>query len=81
MEGVRKLKPEEGQDIRVAGSVTLVSTLRASGLIDEYRLLVHPILMGSGKRFFREEKESSRLRLVRTQTFSKGVVLLCSQPE
>lgn len=81
VEEVGKLKQQSGQDIRITGSSMLVNSLLPSGLIDEYRLLVHPILMGSGKRFFREEKESSRLHLVHTEIFSKGVMLLCYQPE
>jgi dihydrofolate reductase len=66
--------------MRITGSATLVRSLMPTGLIDEYRFLVHPILMGSGKRFFQDEREISRLKLLRTETFSKGVVLLCYQP-
>ncbi|EFH80989.1 dihydrofolate reductase family protein [Ktedonobacter racemifer] len=80
LEEVSRLKQEPGQDIRIAGSATLVHSLMPSGLIDEYRFLVHPILMGNGKRFFKEGKGASRLQLIHTETLSKGVVLLCYQP-
>jgi dihydrofolate reductase len=50
------------------------------GLIDEYQLLVHPIVLGSGKRLFRDGSNTTALRLVETKTFSSGVVLLSYQP-
>jgi dihydrofolate reductase len=49
-------------------------------LIDEYKFLVHPITMGSGKRFFKDRMDMTRLKLVKNQMFSLGVVLLCYQP-
>lgn len=49
-------------------------------LIDEYRLLVHPIIMGSGKRLFKDGMVTTKLKLVKTKTFSLGVILLCYQP-
>jgi dihydrofolate reductase len=54
--------------------------MMAYGLIDEYQLLVHPIVLGSGKRLFRDGGEMTALRLVGTRTFSSGVVLLSYQP-
>jgi dihydrofolate reductase len=80
-EEISRLKQQPGQDIRIAGSATLVRSLMSTDLIDEYRFLVHPMLMGSGKRFFQEEREISRLKLLHAQTFSEGVVLLCYQPD
>ena len=80
VEAISKLKDQPGQDIRITGSATLVRSLMPTGLIDEYRFLVHPILMGSGKRFFQDEGGISTFKLLRTETFSKGVVLLCYQP-
>jgi dihydrofolate reductase len=68
-----------GQDILMFGSATLVESLMDKDLIDEYRLLVHPIIVGSGKRAFREGM-ATKLRLVKTKTFSLGVTLLCYQP-
>jgi len=77
---VAHLKQETGQDILVAGSGELVQTLMQQDLIDEYRLLLHPIILGSGKRLFREGSTTKNLTLVETKTFSSGVVVLTYQP-
>ena len=78
-EEVSELKQQPGQDILMHGSAELMHTLKRHDLIDEYRLWVHPILLGSGKRLFREESAKA-LRLVDTTTFSSGVVILSYQP-
>lgn len=78
-EEVAKLKQQPGQDILLAGSGDLLHTLMQHGLIDEYRLLLHPIVLGSGKRLFREGN-STTLKLIETQTFSSGVIALSYQP-
>ena len=80
VEEVTRLKQQPGQDILITGSPTLVQSLMQTDLIDEYKFLVHPIIMGSGKRFFKEGMDTTRLKLVKTQTFNLGVVLLCYQP-
>ncbi|TGE33205.1 dihydrofolate reductase family protein [Desulfosporosinus sp. Sb-LF] len=74
-EEVSKLKQQPGQDILIYGSGDLVDTLIQHDLIDEYRLLVYPIILGMGKRLFREGREMT-LRLLDTKTFSSGVVAL-----
>ena len=74
------LKQQPGQDILVAGSVSLVQTLMQNGLIDEYRLLTFPIVLGSGKRLFAQGSKAS-LKLVEAKSFGSGVVLLRYQPE
>jgi dihydrofolate reductase len=79
-EEVIKLKQQPGQDILVAGSCELVHTLMQQNLIDEYRLMVHPIVVGSGKRLFRDGSETRVLKLVDTKTFSSGIVILSYQP-
>jgi dihydrofolate reductase len=79
-QGVSALKQQSGQDIMVAGSADLVSTLRRLDLIDEYRLLVYPILVGSGKRLFKDGSEIAKLKLVETKTFGTGVVLMRYEP-
>ncbi len=79
-EAVLALKKQPGQDILVAGSATLVETLMQQGLIDEYRLLTFPIVLGSGKRLFAEGSKAS-LTLVEARSFGSGVVLLRYQPE
>ncbi len=73
-EEVSRLKQQPGQDILIAGSGTLVQTLMQHDLIDDYRLLVYPVVLGSGKRLFRDRSKAT-LRLVETKTFPSGVVL------
>lgn len=75
-EEVSRLKEQPGQDILMYGSADLMHTLMEHDLIDEYRIWVHPVVLGSGKRLFRDESETKILRLVDTTTFSSGVVLL-----
>lgn len=77
---VAKLKQQSGQDILVHGSAKLVQTLMQNDLIDEYHLLVYPIVLGSGKRLFGETGKTP-LRLVETKTYSTGVVLFRCQPD
>jgi dihydrofolate reductase len=76
---VSKLKEQPGQDVLVAGSNRLVHTLMQHDLIDEYRLLVYPVVLGSGKHLFGDANKAT-LRLVETRRFSSGVVLLRYQP-
>lgn len=78
-EEVTKLKQQPGQDLLIGGSGDLVHTLMQHNLIDEYRLLVHPIVLGSGKRLFTDGINTT-LRLVETKTFSSGVIALSYQP-
>ena len=79
-EEVSKLKEQPGQDILVAGSAKLVDTLRQHDLVDEYRLMVHPVVLGSGKRLFRDGSDTTGLRLVDAKTFGSGVVVLTYEP-
>jgi dihydrofolate reductase len=72
---VRKLKEEPGSDLLIYGSGTLVDELTRHGLIDEYRLMVHPVLLGAGKRLFERSKET-KLRLGDATTTSTGVAVL-----
>ncbi len=78
-EEVSRLKQEVGQDVLVAGSGDLVQTLMRYELIDEYRLLVHPVVVGSGRRLFQDGSKTT-LKMVATKTFLSGVVLLSYQP-
>ncbi len=73
IEEIAKLKEQPGQDILVAGSGQLIKTLREHNLIDQYRLLVYPIVLGSGKRLF-EEGAKAPLTLVSSKSYSTGVV-------
>ncbi len=77
---VRKLKEQPGKDIYVDGSSVLVHTLAQADLVDEYHLLVFPIVLGSGKRVFPDGFYSG-LKLTETKTFPSGVILLRYQPD
>jgi dihydrofolate reductase len=79
-EEVAALKQQPGQDILVAGSGVLVHTLMQHDLIDEYRIMLHPIVLGSGKRLFRDGNDTKTLRLVETKPLSSGIVVLSYQP-
>ncbi len=80
IEEITKLKQQPGGDILILGSATLVKSLMETDLIDEYRFLIQPIIMGSGKRFFKDEMVTTRLKLVSTQTYPLGVMVLAYLP-
>ncbi len=80
-EEVSRLKQQPGQDIVIFGSGQLVHTLTRQDLIDEYRLMVFPVVLGSGKRLFPEGSGQKVLKLAETRTFSSGVVVLTYQPD
>lgn len=80
VEEISKLKAQPGKDIYVDGSSVLVHTLAQADLVDEYHLLVFPIVLGSGKRVF-PDGFTSGLQLVESKAFPSGVVLLRYQPE
>src|SRR5215212_3076130 len=79
-EEISRLKQQPGKDISISGSGTLVRSLLKDGLIDELRLMVHPVVVGSGKRLFEEGGEEIALVLVDSKTFSTGVVYLTYAP-
>jgi dihydrofolate reductase len=79
-EEVAKLKAQPGKDLQVIGSGDLAQTLREHDLVDEYRLMVHPIVLGSGRRLFRDGSAMTALRLVDSTTTSTGVLILTYQP-
>jgi dihydrofolate reductase len=79
-EEVASLKQQAGQDILIAGSGTLVRSLMRHDLIDQYQLLVYPVVLGSGKRLF-EDVPKTPLKVVESKTFSSGVVLLSYRPD
>ena len=78
---VAKLKARPGGDLMVFGSPDLVDELLRHDLVDEYRLLFFPVILGGGKRLFRDRIDTHHLRLVSTRTFSSGVVLLTYVPD
>ncbi|MBD2435388.1 dihydrofolate reductase family protein [Nostoc sp. FACHB-110] len=75
-----QLKQQEGQNILVYGSATLVQTLIQHDLVDYYRLLVYPVVVGKGKHLF-PENTNATLKLLESQSFSSGVVALIYEPE
>jgi len=79
-EEVSKLKRQPGKDILIFGSGNLVNTLMRYDLIDEYRLMIFPIIVGSGQRFFADGIDEMVLELVDTETFGSGVVVLTYRP-
>jgi dihydrofolate reductase len=81
-EEVKKLKEQPGKDILVYGSAELVMTLMNDGLVDEYRLMVYPIVLGGGKRLFGDSIDAAKaLALTDSMAFGSGVVLLTYQPK
>jgi dihydrofolate reductase len=76
---VTQLKQQPGQDLLIYGSAALVQTLLHHNLIDEYRLMVFPVILGKGKRLFNDGVDSTTLKLVETKTTSMGVVILTYQ--
>ena len=79
-EEIAGLKRQPGGDISISGSGSLVRSLLADDLLDELRLMVHPIVVGTGKRLFEEGGEQKALKLVDSKTFSTGVLYLTYQP-
>jgi dihydrofolate reductase len=77
--GIRALKAQSGQDLLVYGSAGLVQTLMAHDLVDSYRLLVYPVVLGAGKRLFADGINTT-LRLVRAQMLSSGVAAMVYEP-
>jgi dihydrofolate reductase len=75
-EEVQKLKEQPGQDILIYGSGALVATLMQENLIDVYRLMLYPLTLASGRRFFREGGDKTTLSLTDAKTTSTGVVAL-----
>jgi dihydrofolate reductase len=79
-EGVEKIKSEGDGDILVNGSGKLVEALAERDLVDEYRLMVFPVVIGSGRRLFGESEEVTALRLTDSTTVGDGVLILTYQP-
>lgn len=79
-EEVRALKRMPGKDIAVFGGAGIIATLRRHGLIDEYRLIVSPVVLGGGTPLFRDVQERFTMRLTKTTTLSSGGVILYGEP-
>ena len=79
-EEITRLKQQPGKDISITGSPTLVRSLLEEDLLDELRLMVHPIVVGSGKRLFEDRSDQKALELVDSKTFNTGVLYLTYRP-
>jgi dihydrofolate reductase len=77
---VAEVKEREEKDIVVLGSGELLQSLMARDLVDEYRLMIHPVVLGSGRRMFRDGGPPSTLRLADSVITTKGVVMATYQP-
>ena len=73
---IEALKSRPGKDIVTTGSITLVRSLIAAGLVDEYRLFVYPVVLGRGERLFADASGLPKLRLEETRPFRNRTVLL-----
>jgi dihydrofolate reductase len=80
VEAITKLKQQPGKDIIIDGSASLVQSLMGTDLIDEYRFLVEPFIMGRGRRFFPDGTPPTKLRLVESKMISFGTLALIYQP-
>jgi dihydrofolate reductase len=78
---ITKLKQQPGRDLFLFGSADLASSLTQLGLIDEYRIMVMPIVLGSGKPLFKGVKDRLHLKLVNSKAFRSGNVLLYYEPD
>jgi dihydrofolate reductase len=77
---MRKLKKEPGENMVILGSGSIVSQLTQAGLVDEYQIIVNPLVLGTGKTLFATVKERVGLKLTKTRAFQNGNVLLCYAP-
>lgn len=78
-EAVSRLKQEDGQAITLNGSATLLRSLLSAGLVDELRLLLHPIVLGTGDRLF-DKSDGPALQLTECHAYDNGVISLTYQP-
>jgi dihydrofolate reductase len=77
---VRELRARDGGDIQVMGSASMAAQLINNGLVDEYRLMIEPIVLGGGKRLFPDDGQARTLELVSTATSKTGVLICAYRP-
>lgn len=77
---IRKMKTEPGEGMAILGSGTIVSQLAEEGLIDEYQVVVNPIVLGQGRTMFEGVKKRLPLKRTKTRTFGNGNVFVCYEP-
>ncbi len=79
-EEVRKMKKAPGDHIAILGSGSIVSQLAQEGLVDEYQIVVHPVVLGKGRTVFEGIQKKLNLKRTKTRTFDNGNVLMCWEP-
>jgi dihydrofolate reductase len=77
---IRKMKLLQGMDMTLLGSGSILTQFAEQGLIDEYQIMVDPLIIGDGTPIFKDIKHKVNLELINTRTFKNGVVLLCYKP-
>jgi len=77
---IRKLKEQPGQDLLLAGSGQLFNALLRANLIDRYRFMIHPVVLGKGARLFEDGSAQKMLKLVETKSFALGIVVVEYEP-
>jgi len=81
VEEIKKLRAQPGKDLLLSGSGTLVRSLIPHDLIDEFRLMIHPIVLGKGKRLFHGDEPERVLQLTGVKQFPTGVTVLSYEPK
>ena len=77
---IRKMKKEPGPGMAILGSGSIVAQLAEAGLIDEFQIVVNPIVLGSGRTMFEGVRKNLTLKRTKSRTFGNGNVLLCYEP-
>jgi dihydrofolate reductase len=79
-EEISKMKTQPGKDMVIFGSGSIVSTFMQLGLIDEYRIIVNPVVLGNGNPLFKGINDKQNLKLLNTRVFDSGIVILFYEP-
>jgi dihydrofolate reductase len=79
-EEIKRLKQQPGKDMVIFGSGEIVSSLMRQGLIDEYRIILNPVILGNGNLLFRDLRDKLNLKLLKTRTLGSGVIILYYEP-
>jgi dihydrofolate reductase len=77
---IRKMKKESGKDMVIMGSGNIVSQLSREHLIDEYQIVIIPVVLGGGRTLFEGVKDNLKLKLINSRAFTNGNVFLCYKP-
>ena len=77
---IRRMKQESGIDMVMMGSGSIVSQLAQEGLVDEYQIVMVPVVLGQGRTMFEGIKEKLKMKLTKSRTFGNGNIFLCYEP-